>query len=78
MLQAVHDGWGERVKGAREAHGLSQRFLAQLCGVDASTVCRIERGVLVPRDRQKWKIAGALGVTVEELFPYPSVVPPAP
>lgn len=77
-MNGLHDGWGKRVKRSREDLGISQRRLADLCQVDPSSISRIERGVLAPRDDLKWKLAGALGVTVEDLFPYPGVVPPFP
>lgn len=77
-MKGLHDGWGKRVKRTREERGISQRKLADLCDIDPSTVSRLERGTLAPRDDLKWRVAGALGVTVEELFPYPGVVPPFP
>ena len=42
-----------------------------------STISRIESGAC-PRDEVKWRLAGALGVTVEALFPYPAIKPPFP
>lgn len=77
-MKGLHDGWGKRVKQARENVGLSQRRLADLCDIDPATVSRIERGLIAPRDSLKWTIAGALGKTLEDLFPYPGVVPPFP
>ncbi len=68
--------WGARVRKRRG--DLSQERLGKLCRTDQSTISRIERGKLPLSDEMKWKIAGALGVTVDELFPYPNVRPPFP
>lgn len=74
----VARSWGRKIAAARRELGLSQVALADACGLDPSTISRIERGVTTPRDRVKWRLAGALGRTVEELFPYPAVRPPHP
>jgi len=54
-----------------------KRFYAQLSiyemskktGIDPGRISLIERGYKVPRDDEKHKIAKALSVRVEELFP---------
>lgn len=74
----MHRDWGRRVAQARADLKLSQRRLAEIIDVDQSTISRLERGVLVPSDDLKWKIAGALGKRVDELFIYPAVRPPFP
>lgn len=68
--------WGRRVRARRGS--LTQETLAGLCSSDQSTISRIEHGAIALSDEMKWKIAGALGCTVEELFPYPNVRPPFP
>ena len=73
----VHRSWGKRLKARRQALNLTQQQLADICGVRQSTISRIEAGTC-PRDAAKWLLAGALGTTVEDLFPYPAVVPPYP
>lgn len=73
------EDWGERVKKRRTGMRLTQRRLGQLCNADQSTISRLERGRLEGvSDELKWKIAGALGTTVDRLFPYPNVRPPFP
>ncbi len=68
--------WGGRLRKRRG--NITQETLAKLCRTDQSTISRIERGQLALSDEMKWKLAGALGVTVEDLFPYPNVRPPFP
>lgn len=69
--------WGKRV---RERRGpITQGRLAELADVDQSTISRLERGELRRvSDDLKWRIAGALGCTVSDLFPWPAVRPPFP
>lgn len=73
----MHRRWGEKVRARRQGI-YTQEALADLIGVDQSTISRIERGQFPLSDTMKFKIAGALGVTLDELFPYPAVVPPFP
>lgn len=69
--------WGNRLKARRGS--ISQAKLGELAGVDQSTISRIEKGRLKNvGDDIKWKLAGALGCTVGDLFPYPNVRPPFP
>lgn len=74
----LHRSWGRHVKARRQSLGLSQEKLAEICGIRQSTISRLEAGVSAPRDNVKWLVAGGLGATVEELFPYPAVRPPFP
>lgn len=74
----VHRSWGKRIRARREALGFTQTALAELIGVHQPAVSAWEHGSTPPKDETKFKIAGALGLTVEELFPYPAVVPPFP
>lgn len=77
-MTEVHESWGRRLKSRREELHLSQEQLATVCGLRQSTISRIERGLDCPKDQTKWLIAGALGTTVETLFPWPNVRPPYP
>jgi transcriptional regulator with XRE-family HTH domain len=61
--------WGERVARGRRAASLSQADLARRCGVTQQTISDIERGNAAPGERLKLRIAGALGLVPEELFP---------
>jgi len=76
-MTEVHSSWGKRVKARRLAMRMTQQELADYCGLRQSTVSRVEAG-RCPRDAVKWLLAGALGQTVEELFPFPAVRPPFP
>lgn len=77
-MEGLHKGWGIKVRKRREALDLTQERLAQLTGLRQATISRIELGVQVPSDRLKWVIAGALGCSLDELFPWPAQVPPTP
>jgi transcriptional regulator with XRE-family HTH domain len=64
--------WGARVFDKREALDLSQAQLADLAGVTQQTISKIENNTLVPRIGTMEAIAGALGTTVDLLFPWAS------
>ncbi len=70
--------WGRRIRRHRKSVGLSQARLAEVCGVAQGTISKIERGTLEPGFELQWKLAGALGRSMDELFSYPAVVPPFP
>lgn len=57
---------------------MTQTQLAVHLGIHQPALSSIEKGTTAPRDALKFKLAGALGLTVEELFPFPAVVPPFP
>lgn len=48
----------------RSAMGLSQRDLAEMCGIPQSTIGRIETGKITPRLDTLLKILGQLGLTL--------------
>lgn len=77
-METLHQSWGAKVRARRTQTGVTQERLAELTKTTQATISRIERGDQCPSDGMKWKLAGALGVTVEGLFPYPAVVPPFP
>lgn len=77
-MEGVHAGWGGKVRKRREELRLSQEQLAQITNTRQATISRVELGLQVPSDRIKWAIAGALRCTLDDLFPWPAVVPPVP
>jgi transcriptional regulator with XRE-family HTH domain len=58
---------GRIIGSLRERHGYSQRQFASLIGVSAPTLSRIERGTSVPDAITLRRIAGALGLSIDEL-----------
>ncbi len=62
--------FGKRVRELRTAAGITQRDLADLTGIDPSTVGKIERGTANPNLSTIGRIAFALGVTVADLCSY--------
>jgi len=63
--------WGQNVRDRRQALGLSQDQLADLCGVTQSAISKIESGAMIPLDRLKVTISAKLGTTPTDLFPWP-------
>lgn len=78
MTNSLHQSWGAKVRARREELSVTQVGLAAATSTTQATISRIERGDQCPSDSMKWKLAGALHVTVEGLFPYPAVIPPHP
>lgn len=68
--QTLEQIWGGRVKTRREAMHLSQRQLAEMCSTTQQTVCKIEHGLIAPRDAMKTRIAEVMGCKVRDLFPW--------
>lgn len=58
-----------RVKECRLKAHMSQDDLANACGLARPTISKIERNETEPSDLSKQKIADALGVRVDEVFP---------
>jgi len=67
MLRAIQDSavFGERLKGARIAKGLSMLELATHVGVSKVCIWKWETGQMLPSPNRIEKIASALGTSVE-------------
>lgn len=63
--------FGARLRRARTAADLTQTELAFLLKVGQTSVSAWERGIAVPRDELRPRIAKVLRSTVAELFEYP-------
>ena len=59
---------GSRIRDARERINMSQGELARLLSMDHAGLSRIERGVNDMMAATAEKIAGALGITMDQLF----------
>jgi putative transcriptional regulator len=57
-----------RIKDRRAELGLTQAELAERVGVTRKTVNTVENGVFTPSATLAIKLAGALGLSVEQLF----------
>lgn len=64
--------WATRVHQRRTELGITQVQLARIAGVTQQAISRLERGEVAPRIRTMRAVAGALGTTVEALFPMSS------
>lgn len=78
QISVVLESWGRRVAARRRELLMTQERLGDLCDVGQATISKIERGRLDPSYDLKWRLAGALNKSLEELFAYPAVVPPFP
>ena len=58
---------GRRIRRAREQRGMTQSELAHAADVGANYVPRLERGEMVPSVEAAWRVARALGVSLDEL-----------
>lgn len=77
-MSDLHASWGKRIRQRRSDLGFTQVQLAERSGLTQGFISAIEKGTTNLSDASKYKIAGALGETVERLFPYPPVVPAMP
>jgi transcriptional regulator with XRE-family HTH domain len=59
--------YGQRIRAAREARGVSQFDLGQMIGRRDGDISRWERGALVPKVSTLVDISAALGVALEYL-----------
>ncbi|HHH82689.1 MAG TPA: transcriptional regulator [Chloroflexi bacterium] len=57
-----------RVRTARQAHGLTQEALARVTGVTRQTIIALEKGGYTPSVTLALRLADALEMTVEQLF----------
>jgi transcriptional regulator with XRE-family HTH domain len=68
---------GRRLRGLREAQGLSQQALAGAAGLSISVVTQLEQGLKGdPRLSTAAALARALGVTVDDLLAGQDDAPP--
>lgn len=58
--------------------GWTQTTLATIVDASQVSVSGWERGVSAPSDEMKVRLAGAMGCSVGELFPWPTQRPPMP
>jgi len=77
-MSELHQSWGKRIRNRRTDLGMTQVRLAELVEVRQASISRVERGDQVPSDALKWRLAGALGCTIDDLFPNPAIRPPFP
>lgn len=58
-----------RLREIRNAKGISAVDLEVLTGIDYQRIYQAERGILTPSNSEKARIAQALGVPANEIFP---------
>ena len=63
-----HPQLNNKLKQYRTAEGLTQSELALAVKVSRKTINTVENGVFVPSTILSLRLAGFLGVTVEDLF----------
>lgn len=72
----VLDGVGARLRGFRQTLGLSLAELADRSGITASTISRLERGLVRPSLEQLLPLARVYGLPLDELVAAPRVGDP--
>lgn len=67
--------WGRNIAAARRAAGLTQLDLGEAIPLKTRypfvTISRWERGISIPGDEYRIRLAQILGVPARDLFPYP-------
>jgi len=63
----IAEGFGERLWKMRDGLGWTQTELASRAGISPTTVVHLERDAQLPRMPTLRKLAGAIGVSVQEL-----------
>ena len=71
MSESLGQRWGPLIATRRAEVGLSQAALAERSGVSQQTISKIERGLMVPLDPLKQRLAAALEAHPGDLFPWP-------
>jgi transcriptional regulator with XRE-family HTH domain len=66
--QASEPDVGRKLRDLRQRRGLTQRALADACGLSANAIGLIERGESSPSVSTLHRLALALGVSIAELF----------
>lgn len=65
---AFYAALAQRASELRQARGLSQRELAELCGTTQSAIARFESGARPPKLDTLLRVAGALDAELEVTF----------
>lgn len=61
---------GKRIKEIRESKNIKQNQLADIIGVDATNLSKLEKGVHLPKEETINKITKALDCNVKDLFDF--------
>jgi len=68
MAISPAEAFGQALREAREARGLSQEEAALACGIDRAYYGHIERATKVPTLTTMWKVAEAVGLKPSQLI----------
>jgi transcriptional regulator with XRE-family HTH domain len=61
---------GQRIKELRKNKKIKQSELAELVGIETTSICKIENGSHFPKEDNLEKIAYALDVEIKDLFSF--------
>ncbi len=64
----INKDFGVRLQEIRKSRGLTQAQLADIIGLDAKTISRIESGGRFPKKENLEKIVSALNCNIKDLF----------
>ena len=76
VTELIWQSWGKRLRKARKDARLSQEALATLIGMDQADISRYELGRKAVPDRVKVQFARFFDLGLDELFPWPTFLPP--
>ena len=70
--RAINKFVGMKIKEFRKNKKLTQQDLADLVGVKNSAISNYEQGIRIPKRDFLFRVANALGVSIDEFFPIQS------
>ena len=68
LISPVAREIGERIRIYRELHGISQKELAERCGITAPQLCRYEKGTDLPSSPVLARLAAAMDRSMDCLY----------
>lgn len=67
--------FGAQIAAQRKAKGMTQETLAETLGISQESLCRMEKGLIVPRFERLFDFARALDCSIADLFAEPKSKP---
>lgn len=78
IMQDLHEGWAQILATLMAEAEISNRRMARETALHESTIGRILRAEICPTDEVKFRICGVLNKRLDEVFPWPRLIPAHP